>query len=145
MDNFRTRFREARDQEVADPIPHELSHPDYAPPTLQQQIKAAIRTEISLAAEARGYETFEDSDDFSEDDPEQDQLTIYEKVLMVPENDEVLDSDATAGSPPPTSLSGHPEDAGEPANVEPPPPSPSKPPWEGEEGLTENPPAPPER
>lgn len=138
MDNFRTRFREARDQEVVDPHPHELMTPDTAPPTLQEQIKSAIRSEISLIAEAKGFESFEDSDDFSEDDPEADQLTIYEQVLMTPETDESLDGEATPTGTPPTSLSGHPEDSQEPQNPEPGPPPAEPPPWEAP--PTEKPP-----
>ncbi len=86
-------------------MPHELASPECAPPTLREQIQTAIRTELSIAREDLGFESFEDADDFEEEDPEADPLTIYEQVLMVPEVEESLDGSeasetaAEAGTP----------------------------------------------
>lgn len=116
--NFRTRFREAAGStDPVDPMPHELANPDLAPPTIRETIQQAIRSELSIIAEDRGLESFQDADDFTEDDPEVDPLTIYEQALLVPENDETLDGtpfESSSASPdaansPPVVPEGTPE------------------------------------
>ncbi len=79
------------DKEKVDPMPHELMHKAFAPPTLREQIQEGIRSALSLQAETHGYESFEDADDFELDEAEADPLTIYEQVMMEPETDESLD------------------------------------------------------
>lgn len=125
---FRSRFRAMIDKEAVDPMPHELAGPELAPPTLREQIQNAIRSEISLIAEDRGLESFDEADDFEEDDPEADMLTAYQMVLMTPENDEDLE-----GAPP-----ERPQDAPDS------PPSPDTPaPPSDAPGASEEPGAPP--
>ncbi len=138
MEGFRDRFRNSVQKEPVDPLPHELAHPELRPPTLREQIQTAIRSEISLAAEAKGYDTFDQADDFQEDDPDHQALTAYEMVLMTPENDETLDGPppepAAAGSPDPAPSPGTPPSPGPPGPSEEPgsppldPPAPAKPP-----------------
>ncbi len=119
---FRDEFRERVTKEAADPTPHELSHPELRPPTLREQIQTAIRSEISLAAEAKGYDTFDQADDFEEDDPDHTALTAYEIVLMTPETDETVDGPppepAAAGSPDPAPTPGTPPPSGPPGPSE---------------------------
>ncbi len=101
MQGFRDRFRDRPAQkETADPIPNELCRPETAPPTLREQIQTAIRSEMSLAAENAGFESFDQADDFEEDDPDHLALTAYEMVLMTPEVPETLDG-AEEGPPTP--------------------------------------------
>ncbi len=88
---FRDSFHARVTKSVVDPMPHELAHPELRPPSLRQQIQDAIRSEMSIIAQDRGLETFEEADDFEEEDREAEPLTIYEQALMVPENDESLD------------------------------------------------------
>ena len=105
MGTFRDFFRNRpRDREVPDPIPHELSGPALAPPTIRETIQQTIRSELSIIAQDRGLESFEDADDFSEVDAEADLLTPYEAVLMVPEDGESVDGeeDLPKGTPAPT-------------------------------------------
>ncbi len=90
---FRDRFHARVTKSVVDPMPHELASPEYRPPTLREQIQNAIRSEMSIIAQDRGLETFEEADDFTEDDPEAMPPTIYEQALMGPENDESLDGE----------------------------------------------------
>lgn len=63
------RYNE-RGHEILDPTPVEMPVRFQRPPTLQEQIKAFVKRELSEAAEAQGVETFEEADDFDiEDDP----------------------------------------------------------------------------
>jgi len=97
--SFHSVFRDrVNPGEVPNPIPHELAHKDFRPPTLREQIQTAIRSEFSIQAEANGLDTFEEANDFELDDEDADPLTIYEQVLMVPETEETLDGEET--SPP---------------------------------------------
>ncbi len=92
-ETFRERFRAAVDKEKVDPMPHELLSPEFAPLTMREQIQQSIRSEISLRAQDSGLESFEEADDFEEDDPDADLLSPYQMVLMTPEpgNDDGLD------------------------------------------------------
>lgn len=63
------KFNE-RGHEILDPTPVEMPMQWKRPPTLQEQIKAFVRRELSEQAAAAGAETFEEADDFDiEDDP----------------------------------------------------------------------------
>lgn len=61
----------ARGEELPDDTPIELPIRFKRPPTLQEQIKAMVRSELSQSAKAQGMESFEEADDFEvEDDVE---------------------------------------------------------------------------
>ncbi len=126
MENFRTRFRLAHDAEVVDPVPHDLMNEKYAPPTIREQIQEAIRDTMSEQARHNGFETFEEANDFEEEDPEADPLTIYEMALMADENEETLDGSETEA---PESDS-KPSDEATPASDTPPAPDPDDVPTE---------------
>jgi len=53
-----------RGHEVLDPTPMEIPLGFKRPPTLQEQIRQLIRTEMSQNAKGKGMETFEEADDF---------------------------------------------------------------------------------
>lgn len=57
-----------RGEELPDDTPIELPVRFKRPPSLQEQIKAMVRTEYSRVAEENGFESFEESDDFEVDD-----------------------------------------------------------------------------
>lgn len=73
-----------------DPEPHELALKDE-PPTIREEIERFIRSNLSMKAQEEGYESFEESEDFSEDDPDADLLSPYEAVQMA--LDEIADED----------------------------------------------------
>lgn len=122
METFRQRFRAATDKEAVDTHPHELSHPELRPPTLREQIQSAIRSELSIRAQDRGLESFEQADDFEDPDDSPDPLTIYEQALLVPENEETLDGaeplPAPAGAEPTPGDDTPPPPAGSPEPAE---------------------------
>ncbi len=91
MPTFRERFRAAQGFDKSDPMPHELMSPELAPPTLREQIQNSIRSELSILAQDRGLESFEEADDFEEEDGEADMLSAYQIVLMNDESDESLE------------------------------------------------------
>ncbi len=100
MEGFRDRFNARRSPSPVDPMPHELANPDYRPLTLREQIQNAIRSEMSIVAQDRGLETFEEADDFEEEDPEEQLSTIYEQVLMTDESAESLDGSESVDDAP---------------------------------------------
>lgn len=55
-------------QEVPDQTPVNIPLKFRAPPTLQEQIRAMVRGELSQVAAQQGHETFEEADDFDVDD-----------------------------------------------------------------------------
>lgn len=61
------REKIAGDHEVLDPTPVELT--GTRPPTLREQIQWYIADEVSRLAKEEGHPTFEEEDDFEEDDP----------------------------------------------------------------------------
>lgn len=54
----------ARGEELPDDTPLELPLKFRRPPSLQEQIKAMVRSELSQAASDHGMESFEEADDF---------------------------------------------------------------------------------
>lgn len=57
--------------EILDPTPKSIPVGFKRPETLQEQIRRLVRTEVSEAAGANGWDTFEEADDFEiDDDPE---------------------------------------------------------------------------
>ena len=68
-------------QEVPDPTP--LHVPGLERPlSIQEEMKQFIRQEISNHAQTEGYESFEEADDFEEDDGEADLLSPYVVVEL---------------------------------------------------------------
>lgn len=54
------------------------------PPTLAEQVARLVRSEdFRKAAEAQGFETFEEADDFDVDDDPRDPLTPYEEHFEI--------------------------------------------------------------
>lgn len=84
----------ARSQvEIADPRSVEL-YPEMRTVTLAEQIRRAVREEVSRAAVESGHGTFRDEDDFEEEDSEL-VISDYQFVDMIEEAAETLD-----GTPP---------------------------------------------
>jgi len=70
--------------EVPDPTPLRIPGGFKRPETLQEQVARLVRGSISREAEAAGYETFEESEDFDVDDefdPRTPFETIFDPVL----------------------------------------------------------------
>lgn len=57
-----------RGHEILDDTPVAIPVRLTRPPTLTEQMRQVIRGELSRAAAAEGYETFEEADDFDVDD-----------------------------------------------------------------------------
>lgn len=54
--------------EVGDPTPVEVPLNFRPPPTIQEQIKRFVRTELSRQAAEKGHETFDEANDFGQDE-----------------------------------------------------------------------------
>lgn len=63
--------------EIPDPVPVAKPVGWQAPPSLQEQIRRLIRTEMSMRAAAEGRETFEEADDFDVPDEDPDPVSPY--------------------------------------------------------------------
>lgn len=72
-------------KEVLDSTPLEVPLHWRRPPSLRDQIKQFVRTELSAQAEDRGFDSFEEADDF-EMDEDPDPLSRYE---LTPAQEEV--------------------------------------------------------
>lgn len=107
-------------KEYPDPVP--LAPPvDYVPPPdLMQMIRTMIHSErLKQEAEAAGWETFDEADDFDVEDDPLDPLTDYERVFMPPaEPSPVADggkrAPQEAATPPAPSAAGTPNTPGSP-------------------------------
>lgn len=75
--------------ETPDPTPLEVPSDLLVPPTLEERMKAMIRQELSAIAVKSDMGSFEEENDFEEDDEEADLLSDYQIRLML---DEVEDS-----------------------------------------------------
>lgn len=80
-----------RGREIPDNTPVEIPLGWRRPLTLQEQIQRHIRVEFSQLASSRGFESFEEADDFDVDE-DPDMLTQYELHEMAPE---AIDRDAS--------------------------------------------------
>ena len=68
-------------QELPDPTP--LHIPGLERPlSIQEEMKQFIRQEISNHAQTEGFESFEEADDFEEEDGEADLLTDYTVIEL---------------------------------------------------------------
>lgn len=77
------RLRKSAKERV-DPTPVEV--PIQQPPTLKEMVRSIVRTEVSRAAYEQGFDTFEEHDDFEEEDPDPDFTSRYEVVEMEEED-----------------------------------------------------------
>lgn len=88
--------------EVLDPTPMEVPGELRRPPTLREQIQACIREEVSRAAQNMGGGSFEEEDDFEEDEVDLP-LSGYELaddvIQMRPLTDESEDGSEDAPDP----------------------------------------------
>lgn len=106
------RIRAQGMQEKVDPTPIEVTA-DRRPLSLKEQLQAYIRQQVSLAASNEGYGTFEEEDDYEEDENEGEWISPHELRNMqpiAPDGDPLETMDGTDDSPPPP-----------PAEPEPPP------------------------
>lgn len=89
--------------EDLDPTPMELAV--QAPPSIRQLVQQHVRQELSRQFQAAGLETFEEADDFEEEDPEPEFISRFEVRDMPPEPHvprETLDGeDGPPVAPPP--------------------------------------------
>lgn len=95
------------------------------PPTTEEMIRRVVREQMSMLAEANGFESFEESDDF-EVDEDPDPLSRYEVQDMMEEypisdaqsgdddgqGRDVVSRDTQAGNETPSSAKGSQSDAG---------------------------------
>jgi hypothetical protein len=87
-DELKTLKRAYIDQngkEVNNPMPLAVDSGLKRPPTLKEQIQRVLRQEVSAQAHAQGHETFEEAQDFDIGLDDDEPLSGYEVVDMVPE------------------------------------------------------------
>lgn len=82
--------------EYPDPTPVEMPLGFKRPPTLQEEIQRIVRIQLSQQAQAEGFETFEEANDF-EMDEDPDPLSPYEVSEMAPE--EITAQETDVGQP----------------------------------------------
>lgn len=80
--------------EVGDPIPVAPPVGLTRRPTMAEQIQTMIRREMSNRAQAEGFETFDEAEDFDIDDDPLDPRTPYEAVFDPPQQKEIDDGNA---------------------------------------------------
>lgn len=73
-------------REPVDPTPLEVPT-NKRPPTLREQLQAYIRQQVSLTAQESGYDSFEDEDDFEDDENEGEWFSPYELSDMQPDQE----------------------------------------------------------
>lgn len=98
------RAEHQRRQEAPDTTPvHVPGKTDKAPLTLREELRRYVNQQISAYAAQAGAGSFEEEDDFSEDDDTGDLLSPYSVVEMRPEGENPRDD--LEGSPDTTGLS----------------------------------------
>lgn len=76
------RMRAKRKEPKMDTTPLALPVGMRQPPTLAEEVRRFVRQELSESASQAGSETFEEADDFTEEDPDRLPLTPYELTAM---------------------------------------------------------------
>lgn len=74
--------------EKVDPTPMEVPQTGYRPITLRDEMRRFVQQAVSEQASDRGFETFEEADDFEIDEAEQEEaalLSAYTVVDTIPE------------------------------------------------------------
>lgn len=72
--------RAAVDKEIANPVPIEVPVLS-GPPSIAQLVQMYVRHEVNLAAQASGHGSFEDEDDFEDDEEVIDSPFVLEDDL----------------------------------------------------------------
>lgn len=110
------------DQERPDPTPMEVTVDSE--PSMEAQLRHIIRTEINQVAEDRGWESFDESDDFDVDESG-DPLSGYEVIEMLDDDyheeldDVVVPQDTVDHAESPESLKDTRSDSSDPLRVKP--------------------------
>lgn len=86
--------------EELDHTPVEI--PDQRPLTLREEMQRYIRTELSRMAQVQEHGSFEDEDDFEEEDPDPDWTSPYEVHDMLPDGPDVETPQSMDGTEPPS-------------------------------------------
>lgn len=73
------------DKEIPDTTPVHVPGNTQKPPSLREDMRRFIREELSKQAQVHEAETFEDADDFEEENPDLDMLTAYTVIDLKPE------------------------------------------------------------
>lgn len=68
----------ASDVEKLDPTPIEATVPIHTHLTMQEELRRFVREQVSQAANEVGAETFEEANDFEEENPDLLDMTAYE-------------------------------------------------------------------
>lgn len=82
---IRARAVESPGWESPDPTPVTIPVERLRPPSYEERIRAFIRGEVSRHAQLQGEGSFEDEDDFEEEDLEPDLLSDYQVLVMAEE------------------------------------------------------------
>ena len=94
--------RRPLDKEYPDPRPMAVPVGYETPPTMTELIQLYVRQEVSQQASADNMGTFDEEDDFSDDDPESLPVSQYEvNEYEMSEDPDML---ATLGDPPDSNL-----------------------------------------
>ncbi len=88
------------DKEIPNPIPVALPIGYEAPPTMEDMIRMYVRHEVSQAASDQGLGTFEEEDDFSEDEQNPLPFPDYDVNEYDMENDPDMPETAPVEDPP---------------------------------------------
>lgn len=67
-------------REIPDPTPVEIPAGYKRPESLVDMIKRLVRNDVSQFARDHGAESFEEANNFGEDEDEDDDLTVYEEM-----------------------------------------------------------------
>jgi len=76
------RFSGRRQPEENSGIPVEAQVGFHRPPSIEEMVKMYIRQNVSQAADEDGEETFDEADDFEEEDPDVIPITHHQIVAM---------------------------------------------------------------
>lgn len=87
----------------------------HQPLSLRDQMRQFVREELSKQAEDNKMGSFEDEDDFSEDDPEADITSPYEVTDLIPDDMPLNELDGAPNeedlnTPPPGEMKAQPSD-----------------------------------
>jgi len=88
------RFSRQSDPEQNSGVPV-AGNPGKKPLTMQEMVKLYIREEVSKAAQAEDAETFDEADDFEEEDPDILPMTHHQVIAMT--DDELYEVAASYG------------------------------------------------
>ena len=87
------------DYEEVDPVPIAVPIEQQQPPSVDEMIQQAVRQQLSAAADEGGYETFEEADDFEEEEPDEIPWTAFNVNEEYDMEDEVPPLPVDQGDP----------------------------------------------